>query len=57
MRETGMTDDLTRQDEEISAAEFEAEERHDHPDFGWWPELAGLVLTAFVCWLIFAFRG
>ena len=52
-----MTDDLTRQDEDLSAAEFEAEERHDHPDFGWWPELVGLVLTAFVCWLIFAFRG
>lgn len=49
--------DLTRQDEDISAAEFQTEERLDHHDFGDWPEMAGLVFTLFVTWLIFAFTG
>lgn len=48
---------LTHQDEEISAPEFGAEERHDHHKFGNWPEVAGLALTLFVTWLIFAFTG
>ncbi len=47
--------DLTRQDEEISAAEFDIEERRDHHDFGNWPEVMGLALVALVTWLIFAF--
>ncbi|MBA5777553.1 hypothetical protein H2509_10505 [Stappia sp. F7233] len=49
--------DLTRQDEEISAPEFTAEERRDHHDFGNWPEVFGVALTLFVTWLIFAFTG
>lgn len=49
--------DLTRQDEDISAAGFDAEETRDHHDFGNWPEAAGFVATAFVVWLIFAYTG
>ena len=48
---------LTRQDEDISAPEFTAEERADHHDFGNWPELFGLVLTGLLVWLAFAFTG
>lgn len=48
--------DLTRQDEDIAPAEFEAEERRDDR-FGNWPEVAGLVFTVFVIWLTFAFTG
>lgn len=48
---------LTRQDEEISAAAFNDEEERDPHDFGNWPEVAGVVLTLFVTWLIFAFTG
>jgi hypothetical protein len=48
---------VTHQDEEISATEFGAEEKRDHHDFGNWPEVAGVVLTLFVTWLIFAFTG
>ncbi|WP_346915140.1 hypothetical protein [uncultured Roseibium sp.] len=48
--------DLTRQDEDISPQEFQAEEARE-ADFGNWPELAGLVFTAFVIWLTFAFTG
>ncbi|POF34158.1 hypothetical protein [Roseibium marinum] len=49
--------DLTRQDEDISPAEFAAEERREHYAFGNWPEIAGTVFTLFVIWLIFAFTG
>lgn len=49
--------DLTQQDEDLSAPEFDSEEKRDGCDFGNWPELAGLVLTLFVIWLIFSFRG
>ncbi|WP_269586008.1 hypothetical protein [Roseibium sp. Sym1] len=48
--------DLTRQDEDISSAEFETEERQDYR-FGNWPEIAGLAFTIFVVWLTFAFTG
>ncbi|UUP18158.1 hypothetical protein [Nitratireductor thuwali] len=48
---------LTHQDEELSALEFGAEEKRDRHDFGNWPEVAGVVLTLFVTWLIFAFTG
>ncbi len=47
-------DDLTRQEEDISAREF-AEEESTEPDFGNWPELFGLCLTAILVWLTFAF--
>jgi hypothetical protein len=49
--------DLTRQDEDISAAEFAAEEARDAHDFGNWPEIAGLFLTGLIVWLTFAFTG
>jgi len=49
--------DLTRQDEEISARGFEAEEKRDRHDFGNWPEAVGVVATGIVIWLIFAFTG
>ncbi|PRY91322.1 hypothetical protein [Donghicola tyrosinivorans] len=49
--------DLTKQDEDISAPEFTAEEAFDERKFGNWPEVVGLIFTAFVCWLIFNFRG
>jgi hypothetical protein len=49
--------DLTHQEEELSLSEFESEERQDGHDFGNWPEVAGLVFTIFVAWLIFFFRG
>ncbi|MDZ5699979.1 MULTISPECIES: hypothetical protein [Phyllobacteriaceae] len=49
--------ELTRQDEEISAAAFSDEEERDRHDFGNRPEAAGVVLTLFVVWLIFAFTG
>jgi hypothetical protein len=53
-----MSDDhLTRQDEDISAPGFAAEERRDRHDFGNWPELLGLILTAFLVWLTFALTG
>ena len=50
-------DDLTRQDEDLPAAEFDDEERADHHDFGSWPEAVGLVFTILLIWLIFQFRG
>ena len=50
-------DDLTKQDEELPAAEFEGEERSDGHNFGSWPEVAGLVFTLLVTWLTFQFRG
>jgi len=53
---TPSDDDLTRQDEEISNLEFEAEEARDYR-FGNWPEIAGLAFTLFVIWLTFAFTG
>lgn len=54
---TRTDEDLTRQDEDISAKEFAAEEAVDRHDFGNWPELGGLAFTLFVTWLIFAFTG
>lgn len=48
--------DLTRQDEDISPAEFAGEEARDKR-FGNWPEVAGLVFTLFVIWMTFAFTG
>ena len=50
-------ENLTRQDEDISAPEYAAEETRDHFDFGNWPEVAGLAFTIFVIWLTFAFTG
>ncbi len=53
-----MSDDhLTKQDEDISAPEFEAEEARDHYDFGNWPEFFGLILTGLLVWLTFALTG
>ena len=49
--------ELTRQDEDMSAKEFAAEEVGDGHDFGNWPEMAGLLFTLFVSWLIFALTG
>ncbi|MBL4807087.1 MAG: hypothetical protein JKY31_07335 [Rhodobacteraceae bacterium] len=48
---------LTKQDEDISAPEFIAEEAQDGMDHGNWPEVFGLLLTAFLLWLIFALTG
>lgn len=48
---------LTKQDEDLPAAEFEGEERSDGHDFGNWPEVVGLVCTILVTWLMFQFRG
>lgn len=53
-----MTDPkLTRQDEDISAVEYETEETADYHDFGNWPEVFGLVMTVFLVWLTFGFNG
>tara|TARA_R110000824_G_scaffold374722_1_gene565309 strand:+ start:4463 stop:4624 length:162 start_codon:yes stop_codon:yes gene_type:complete len=49
--------ELTRQDEDLSAPEFEGEERKDGYDFGSWPEVFGLVFTLIVSWLILTIRG
>lgn len=49
--------DFTRQDEEISAAGFGEDEVLDRHLFGNWPEAAGLVFTALLLWLMFAFTG
>ncbi|KUP93391.1 hypothetical protein [Tritonibacter horizontis] len=49
--------DLTKQDEDLPAPEYQGEERRDGHSFGSWPEVLGLVFTIFVCWLIFNFRG
>ena len=52
-----MSDDLSRQDEEISPTQFADEEARDSHDFGNWPEVAGLVFTILVIWMLFAFAG
>lgn len=52
-----MTDDLTRQDEDMPPAAFAADERHEGFDFGNWPEIAGAVLAAALVWASFAFTG
>ena len=55
-----MTNDqnkLTRQDEDLAAAEFSEEEVRDRHNFGNWPELFGLGLAIVVIWLVFAFTG
>ncbi|GGE32665.1 hypothetical protein GCM10011360_20640 [Primorskyibacter flagellatus] len=49
--------DLTRQDEDISAPEFGEEESIDGYDFGNWPEIVGVFLTAGLLWLTFALNG
>ncbi|WP_198654883.1 hypothetical protein [Albibacillus kandeliae] len=49
--------DLTRQDEDISQPEFEAENAFRNYDFGNWPEVFGLLLTALLVWLTFALTG
>ncbi|MEQ9243685.1 hypothetical protein [Roseovarius indicus] len=49
--------DLTRQDEDIDAAHFAAEEMRDAHDFGNWPELIGLAVAAAVIWYSFSFTG
>jgi hypothetical protein len=54
---TSKDEELTRQDGEISAVAFGAEEQEDQHDFGNWPEAAGLAFTLFVIWLTFAFTG
>lgn len=48
---------LTKQDEDISAPEFLEEETEGGIDHGNWPEAFGLLLTAFLLWLIFALIG
>lgn len=48
---------LTKQDEDISAPEFAAEETAEHKDFGNWPEVFGLILTVLLVWLTFGFTG
>lgn len=49
-------DDLARQDEDIDPRRFDQEEKDPRePNFGSWPELAGLGLTLLLTWLIFAF--
>lgn len=48
---------LTRQDEDISAPEFEAEESEDRHTFGNWPEVFGTLLTALLLYLSFGFNG
>lgn len=50
-------EDLTRQEEDVTASGYETQEQRDHHDLGNWPEFAGIFLTAFVTWLIFAFTG
>ena len=50
------TDDLTQHEEDIAAEEFDHEEVRE-PQFGNWPELVGLLLTAALVWMSFAFRG
>lgn len=50
-------DDLTRQDEDISVEEYIADEREEPYDFGNWPELFGVLLTALLVWLTVAFTG
>ncbi len=50
-------DDLTKQDEDMSVSEFQAEEAADGYDFGDWPEVFGALLTALLVWLTFAFTG
>ncbi|WP_372989448.1 hypothetical protein [Sulfitobacter sp.] len=53
-----MTDPhLTKQDEDISAPEYAAEDGKDHYDFGSWPEVVGVALTVLLVWLTFAFNG
>ncbi|MGP3698468.1 hypothetical protein [Rhodobacter sp. NSM] len=53
-----MTDDeLTRQEEDLAAPSYEAEEQRDRHDFGNSPEVAGAVLTLVLTWLLFAFTG
>lgn len=53
-----MTDqELTRQEDDLSATEFAAEEKSDNHDFGNWPEVFGVVMTIVVFWLMFAFTG
>lgn len=52
-----MTDDLTRQDEAISAPAFAADERREGHTFGNWPEIAGAALTALLLCLSFGFTG
>lgn len=42
-------------DEELTPQEFEIEKCLDKYDFGIWPEVAGLGLTGFVIWVMFAF--
>ncbi|WP_445682280.1 hypothetical protein [Radicibacter daui] len=49
--------DLTRQDEDMSAVGFGEDETLDRHDFGNWPEVAGVIFTALVLWLMFAFTG
>jgi hypothetical protein len=49
--------DLSRQDEDMSAAGFGEDETRDGHDFGNWPEVAGLIFTALLLWLMFAFTG
>ncbi|SFS51678.1 hypothetical protein SAMN04488040_0721 [Sulfitobacter marinus] len=48
---------LTKQDEDISAPEFTHEETQDDTKHGNWPEVLGVVLTAVLVWLMFAFTG
>ncbi|GAB3454125.1 hypothetical protein [Insolitispirillum peregrinum] len=51
------TESLTRQEEDLPAPDYIAEEQQDPYDDGNWPELAGLLATAVVFWLLFAFTG
>lgn len=49
--------DLTRQDEDLSARDLATEDHADGYDFGNWPEVLGAALTLLLVWLTFAFTG
>lgn len=49
-------EDLMRGDEDIAPSEFTADETAE-PDFGNWPEIAGLAATLVLIWFTFAFTG
>lgn len=53
-----MTDSkLIKQDEDISEPEFLVEEADDGVNHSNWPEVFGVLLTLFLCWLTFALTG
>ena len=50
-------ENLIRQDEDMTASEFSADERRDRFEFGNWPEWIGLAFTIFVFWLVLSVTG